>query len=175
MSKTRIVTLLALVALFALAAPAQAPAKAVRCDAHHPRECAKLRHRIHALQAAVEWQKRERVAEAADLLAQTRGKQPFAYAAKLAYMACRSFSAYPNRCPPASEMLSVGRCESGLQTHDPNPTSSADGWMQFLDGTWNNSTAGQLGFSRYDVIAMGIATAGIVHHDGSWRQWVCKP
>lgn len=125
--------------------------------------------------AAISWQKSARANDATRLLNQTRGKQPYAYAANLAYLACRTFSTTPQRCRPASEMLHVGRCESGLQSHDPNPSSSADGWMQFLAGTWNRSTAGQLGYSRFDVLAMGIATAGIVHSDGSWREWVCAP
>jgi hypothetical protein len=124
---------------------------------------------------AVAWAKKEREHEVERILARTRGKQPYAYAARLAEMACRSFSATPTHCRPASEMLSVGRCESGLQSHDPNPASSADGWMQFLSGTWNNTTAGRLGFSRYDVLAMGIATADLTHHDHGWSQWTCKP
>jgi hypothetical protein len=182
MSKTRITTGLVAVLLVvacSAAADVRPAAAGTRCDANHPLNCKRAaaywRQQAHRAEAAAAWQRKARRAEVSRVLAETRGRQPFAYAAKLAYMACRSFSAYPSRCRPPSEMLSVGRCESGLQVSDPNPSSTADGWMQFLSGTWNNTTAGRLGFSRYDVIAMGIATAGIVHHDGSWRQWVCQP
>lgn len=126
----------------------------------------------HAL-AAIAWQQKARRDDVERVLDRTRGKQPYAYAAKLAYLACVSFSATGASCHQPSEMLSVGRCESGLQSHDPNPSSTADGWMQYLSGTWDSSTAGQLGYSRFDVLAMGIQTEAIVAHDDGWRQWVC--
>jgi hypothetical protein len=163
----------------ASAPPAQNSSSTRSCDKQHVSACrrsvAYWRHRSYKAEAAVTWQRHSRAVEVRRVLEQTRGRQPFAYAAKLAYLACRSFSATPARCRPASEMLAVGRCESGLQNHDPNPTSTADGWMQFLSGTWYSSTAGQLGYSRFDALAMGIATEALVHQDGSWRQWVCQP
>lgn len=173
MSKTRIVTtVLAFAALLAIAAPTPAPARVVRCDQHHPRECAKLRHRVHALQAAVEWQKHARAAEVQRVLNEARGAQPFAYAAKLAHAACLTFSYDSKRCRPPSEMLAVGRCESGLQNHDPNPVSTADGWMQYLDSTWEGQRVARLGFSLYDPIAVAIASEAMARK--GWSAWAAS-
>lgn len=172
MSKTRIVLVLALAALFALAAPSPAPARVTQCDQHHPGECAKLRARVRHLQAAVEWQKHARATEVRRVLDETRGAQPFAYAAKLAHAACMTFSYDQKVCRPPGEMLAVGRCESGLQVHDPNPVSTADGWMQYLDGTWAGQTVTHLGFSLYDPIAVAIASEAMARK--GWGAWAAS-
>lgn len=147
----------------------------IRCDHQHPGEChraiAYWRGKARAAQRAAQWQKRSAMHEVTRALAEARGAVPFSYAAKLAHAACETFT---SGCAPPGEMLAIGRCESGLQNHDPNPSSTADGWMQFLSGTWDRSTAGQLGFSRYDPLAMAIAAEGIRQRDGSWREWVCR-
>src|SRR3954465_7059367 len=172
MSKTRILQVALCVAAIVCVTTPSATAKAVRCDQHHPRECAKLRARNHKLQAAVEWQKHARVTEVQAVLDQTRGAQPFAYAAKLAEAACLTFSYDAKVCRPPSEMLAVGRCESGLQNHDPNPISTADGWTQFLDSTWAGQTVTRLGFSLYDPIAVAIATEAMARH--GWSAWAAS-
>jgi len=173
-----LIALLAVPTTLADARPAAAQ-RAARsgCDRQHPHECQRLvalwkRRAIHA-RAAVKWQRRNTRVQVTRVLDQARGAQPFAYAAKLAYLACVSFSG--SGCHPPSEMLGVGRCESGLQNHDPNPASTADGFMQFLSGTWASAPAGALGWSRYDPLAMAIATEAIVKTDGGWRQWSCQP
>jgi hypothetical protein len=167
MSKTRICVL----AVIALAmTTTTAHSKVARCDRHHPHECAKLRAKVHKLQAAVEWQKHARNAEVHRVLENTRGAMPFAYAAKLAYAACVSFSPSPSDCRPPSEMLKVGRCESGLQMDDPNPSSTASNWMQFLDDTWRRSPVGQTGwFSKLDPLAVAIASEA--KSRSGWHEW----
>lgn len=173
MSKTRILQVALCVAAIVCVTTPSATAKAVRCDQHHPRECAKLRHRMHKLQAAVAWQKHERDTQVQAVLDRTRGAQPFAYAAHLAYLACVAFRGMGNPdCRPPSEMLAVGRCESGLQVNDPNPASTASNWMQYLDSTWQNAPAGRLGFYKLDVLAVAIqseakATSG-------WHEWLAS-
>lgn len=149
-----------------------------QCDRQHPAACARAiaywKREAARARAAVAWQQHDKATQVRRVLAQARGKQPFSYAARLAYLACQSFSATPARCRPPTEMLGVCRCESGLQSHDPNHSgSTADGWCQFLSSTWNNAPAGREGWSRYDVLAMGIATAALVTRDGSWREWSC--
>ena len=175
MSKKRIVpAVLVAAALIVIGAvsTSSAAAKGTRCDQHHPRECAKLRHRVHRLERAVEWQKHARAVEVRRVLESTRGAQPFAYSAKLAHAACVTFSNDPARCRPPSEMLIVGRCESGLQIRDPNPVSTADGWMQYLDSTWSGQTVARLGFSLYDPIAVAIATEAMARR--GWGAWAAS-
>ena len=146
--------------------PAHVAQAMAACKPQHVEHCRRVL--IRTLEA-LEWQKHE----TQHVLEQTRGKQPFAYAAKLGYLACLSFTPLTQqaRCRPPSEMLGVGRCESGLQAADP--TSDALGWTQWLTGTWNAHPAGDLGFSRLDVLAMGIATEALVYQDGGWHEWTC--
>lgn len=148
------------------------------CDKQHLAECQKAirywKGQARHAQAAVTWQKSARVSETKRLLVKLRGPAEYVYAAKLSYLACVAFLGAGARCPTPNEIVAQGSCESGLQDHDPNPVSTADGWLQYLSGTWSNNTAGQLGWSRYDTLAMGIQTAAIVAHDGGWRQWSCQ-
>lgn len=172
MSKTRIVAMFLIGAALALAAPVGAHPghyQATRCDKHHPLDCRKA---VQHLRRAIAWQKAERHKAVARVLDHVRGTQPFAYSAKLAYAACVTFSSQPADCRPASEMISVGRCESGLQIHDPNPTSTADGWMQYLSGTWASQRVAQLGFSLYDPIAVAVATEGMAR--SGWGAWAAS-
>lgn len=156
----------------AVAAPAPA------CDKQHLAECQKAirywRGQATEASAAVTWQKKARVTETKRMLVKLRGPAEYVYAAKLAYLACVAFNGASARCPTPNEIIANGSCESGLKDHNPNAVSTADGWMQFLSGTWANNTAGKLGWSRYDTLAMGIQTAAIVLHDGGWRQWSCQ-
>jgi hypothetical protein len=148
------------------------------CNKQHLAECQKAirywKGQANEAQDAVAWQKATRVHDTQRLLERLRGPSEYVYAAKLAYLSCRAFLGAGARCPTPNEIIAQGSCESGLQDHDPNPISTADGWMQYLSGTWDNNTAGQLGWSRYDTLAMGIQTAAIVSHDGGWRQWSCQ-
>lgn len=148
------------------------------CDQQHPAECAKAirywKTQARKADAAVAWQKATRVSETKRMLAKMRGPSEYVYSAKLAYLACKAFLGMTARCPSPNELVAQGSCESGLQDHDPNPVSTADGWLQYLSGTWANNVAGQLGWSRYDTMAMGIQTAAIVAHDGGWHQWSCQ-
>jgi hypothetical protein len=169
-----IVMLVAIVAAIAAptasarVSPSQADQK--KCDKLHMHECHKLMARVKKLEKAVEWQKKNVRKQVADLLARTRGHQPFAYAAKLAYLACVAFRGMGNPdCRPPGQMLTVGRCESGLQIDDPNPVSTASNWMQYLDSTWANAPAGRLGFYKLDVLAVAIQTEAKAM--SGWHEW----
>lgn len=150
--------------------PAAHERAAAHCKPQHVGSCRKALVRAYA---ALEWQREERRKESELVLSKTRGAMPFSYAAKLAHLACISFTYVGNpRCRPHGEMLEVGRCESGLQVVDPNASSTADGWMQFLESTWASTPAGAFGWSRYDVLAMAVATeARVLRDGGSWREW----
>lgn len=139
-----------------------------QCSNTTPRvECrAALRRAL----AAADWQRNARAHDVQSVLNRVRGKQPFAYAARIAYAACITFSPDPKRCRPPAEMLSVGRCESGLKIRNPNPLSSADSWMQYLLSTWRSQPIARLGwFSRYDPIAVAIAAESMSRH--GWSAW----
>lgn len=163
-------TITILVAIAFAMVPVQSSASNTRCDKNHPRECHKLVKKVKRLEKAIAWQKKDAQHDVQKMLEQTRGTQPYAYAAKLAYLACVAFRGMGNPdCRPPSEQLKVGRCESGLQLNDPNPTSTASNFMQYLDSTWANAPAGQLGFYKLDVLAVAIqseakATSG-------WHEW----
>lgn len=148
------------------------------CNKQHLAECQKAirywKDQTRQLESAVAWQKATRVSETKRMLVKLRGPAEYVYSAKLAYLSCVAFLGASARCPTPNQIIANGSCESGLQDHDPNPSSSADGWLQFLDSTWANNTAGRLGWSRYDTLAMGIQAAAIVAHDGGWRQWSCQ-
>jgi hypothetical protein len=169
--------ILILAATVVAVAPATAAAKVrpsgatqKQCDKHHPHECQKLRARVRKLQRAVAWQKHNAQVQARRLLEQTRGAQPFAMAAKYAYLSCVAFTYMGNPdCHPPSEMVRVGRCESGLQLDDPNPASTASNWMQYLDDTWWRAPAGRLGFYKLDVIAVAIQTEAKAR--SGWHEW----
>lgn len=170
-----------LVAIAVISAPVtlgestiQPAAAGARCDSQHPLACQQAvafwRGKAHDSQRAAAWQKDHARHEVRRVLDNVRGAQPFAYSAKLAYAACVTYSAVPSACRPPSQMLAVGRCESGLANHDPNPTSSADGWMQFLDSTWSGQVVARLGFSLYDPVAMAVAAEAMSRHGwGAWR------
>lgn len=74
---------------------------------------------------------------------------------------------------PLRDMRAVGLCESHLYENSRNRTSSAAGLYQFLDTTW--ARAGVPGFSVYDPYANAIAAARLVHNDGGWGEWTCRP
>jgi len=152
-----------------MALPAQANAKATHCDKNHPRECHKLVKKVRHLEAALQWQKKDHAHDVQQVLEQARGTQPFALAAKYAYLACVAFRGLSPDCRPPSQMMRVGRCESGLQLNDPNPASTASNWMQYLDGTWNNAPAGQLGFNKLDVMAVAIQSEAKAMT--GWHEW----
>lgn len=152
--------------------PKQADAR-VQCDKNHPHECHKLVAKVKHLEKAIEWQKKNAHHQVQQILDKTRGTQPFAYAAKLAYLACVAFRGMNNPdCRPPGQMLNVGRCESGLQINDPNPASTASNWMQYLDSTWNNAPAGQLGFYKLDPLAVAIQTEAKAM--SGWHEWAAS-
>jgi len=62
-------------------------------------------------------------------------------------------------------MRSVAWCESRL---DPGATNGR--YKGIFQLGWS-----PLGFSAYDPVANAISTGMTVAHDGSWRQWECKP
>lgn len=165
MSKTRIFTVLALAALFALAAPAPAPGKATRCDQHHPHECAKLRHRVRKLEAAVEWQRATRAKQAADVTETLLSPYARAVAAaRLAYAVCVAYLGPKHDCPPPSETLLIGHCESGNQEVDPNPKSTADGPHQYLADTWAGTGFWMFPRTGYLPSFLAIELFGANHH-----------
>lgn len=161
-------TILIVVALLATTTAVSAKATP-QCDKNHPHECTKLKHRVRHLTAAVQWQKQERIKQVQTVLNRTRGTQPFAYAARYAYLACVAFRGWIRECRPPGQMMKVGRCESGLQLDDPNPVSTASNWMQYLDSTWANAPAGQMGFPKLDVIAVAIQSEAKAM--SGWHEW----
>lgn len=166
MSKTRIITLLAFVAI--LVAPTQAQA---RCDQHHPLECRKAAHywRAEATRAhrAVAWQ-RAQAKHAADQLLGAYA-EPIA-AARLAYAVCVAYLGANHSCPPPRETLLIGRCESGLQEHDPNPVSTADGPHQYLYSTWLG--AGFSAFPRTSFLPSFLAIELFgANHSRTYSPW----
>ena len=66
---------------------------------------------------------------------------------------------------PESEMLAVARCESTL-----NPFAVNGKYRGLFQLGWS-----PFGFSPYDPVANALSAAATVRHDGSWRQWSCKP
>lgn len=88
--------------------------------------------------------------------------------------------------PPqrVDEALRVMSCESRGNPDAKNPSSSATGLFQFLDGTWAwaSVSAGWGGYSRLDPEANIAVAAWLVdysirtnHPGGAWGHWVCQP
>jgi len=139
------------------------------CDARHPLNCRRAvaywKHRHDRAEAAVMWQKRARLHEAervGELLL-----SPYARAvaaARLAEATCIAYLGPNHDCPPPAETLLIARCESGIQEHDPNPASTADGPHQYLDSTWAGTGFGM--FSRTDMLPsfLAIELFGANHH-----------
>lgn len=66
---------------------------------------------------------------------------------------------------PASQMRAVAYCESRFDPFAQNGKYRGIfqlGWSPF-------------GLSPYDPLANALSAAQTVRHDGSWRQWECKP
>lgn len=66
---------------------------------------------------------------------------------------------------PAWQLRNVAGCESTLNPFARNGVHK---------GYWQLSWS-PFGFSPYDPVASALSTAQTVKHDGSWRQWDCKP
>jgi hypothetical protein len=63
------------------------------------------------------------------------------------------------------QLRAVASCESGFFAYAKNGKYKGIfqlGWSPF-------------GFSPYDPVANALSAAMTVRHDGSWRQWECKP
>lgn len=70
--------------------------------------------------------------------------------------------------------MRVMNCESMGDPSAQNPTSTADGLFQFLDGTWAETPYAHL--SKFDPEA-NIAAAAWLLRDSPWggpQHWVCK-
>ena len=66
---------------------------------------------------------------------------------------------------PYWQLHSVGACESH---HWP---FARNGVHKGIFQMWWRP----FGFSQYDPVASALSAAQTVRHDGSWRQWSCKP
>lgn len=67
--------------------------------------------------------------------------------------------------------LAIARCESGFRWDARNPNSSAAGVMQYLNGTWANTSAGRAGESVFDAdanIRMAVTHIAI-HGTAPWN------
>jgi len=82
------------------------------------------------------------------------------------------------------EALRVMACESRGNPNAKNPSSSATGLFQFLDGTWAwmSVMSGWGGYSRLDPEANTAVAAYLMdfsirsgHPGGAWGHWECKP
>lgn len=75
----------------------------------------------------------------------------------------------------ADAMLRVGECETGgtLDPYAHNPSSGAEGWLQFLASTWAHTPFAA--WPRTNPYAQALAAAQIVRADGGYGQWTCRP
>lgn len=83
-----------------------------------------------------------------------------------------------------NEAMRVMACESRGNPNAKNPSSTATGLFQFLDGTWAwmSVLSGWSGYSRLDPEANVAVAAYLVdfsirsgHPGGAWGHWECKP
>ncbi len=68
---------------------------------------------------------------------------------------------------PYSELASVSHCESTWNPLAVEPGGTYKGLFQL---GWR-----PFGLNPFDPIANALSAAQTVRHDGSWRQWQCKP
>ncbi len=68
---------------------------------------------------------------------------------------------------PYSELATVSRCESTWNPFAVEPGGTYKGLFQL---GWR-----PFGLDPFDPIANALSAAQTVRHDGSWRQWQCKP
>lgn len=139
---------------------------ALAATTHAPIDCVQ---RPAACSRALRWQREQR---ARDAQRQWRLARPTL--AEAASIAGRVYGVDP------AAMLRVSQCEIRGHYHptlryvsDANPRSGATGPWQFLSSTWSHTPWAS--WPRSDVYVQALATAQIVAHDGSWRQWDCKP
>jgi soluble lytic murein transglycosylase-like protein len=72
---------------------------------------------------------------------------------------------------PYSELKAVAWCESRW---NPRAVGAGSyGLMQFIPSTWAATPYRHRDI--YDPWWNALAAAWLVRHDGSWRQWSCKP
>jgi hypothetical protein len=140
-----------------------------RCDKHHPLNCQRAigywKHLRNQAATAAEWQRTQRVRESKKVGEMLLGPYARAVAAaRLAEATCIAYLGPSHDCPPASETLLIARCESGIQEHDPNPASTADGPHQYLADTWAGTGFGM--FSRTEMLPsfLAIELFGANHH-----------
>lgn len=140
------------------AAPASIPgAKTCKQIDACRRAVAWQRHRYAKAEAALAWQKAQRVTDA---------KHATGYGVMHALRLASALYGVP-----LSQLVGVGTCESHLTPTSQNRSSTAAGLFQFLDSTW--ARAGVPGFSVYDPYANALAAARLVKADGGWHEWSC--
>ncbi len=70
-------------------------------------------------------------------------------------------------------LWTVIRCESGGNPliENPSPRSDAGGLVQYLSTTWNNTTFGRAGLSRFSAYANAIQAGLVMRHTMEpWRE-----
>ena len=78
------------------------------------------------------------------------------------------------RAEHVDDALAVMACESGGDPNAANPTSSARGLFQFLQGWWSGAW-GYPAFDPYDPVANVEAAAWLSAGGTDWTAWVCQP
>ncbi len=68
---------------------------------------------------------------------------------------------------PYSELAAVSHCESTWNPFAVEPGGTYKGLFQL---GWR-----PFGLDPFDPVANALSAAQTVRHDGSWRQWQCKP
>ncbi len=68
---------------------------------------------------------------------------------------------------PYSELATVSHCESTWNPFAVEPGGTYKGLFQL---GWR-----PFGLDPFDPVANALSAAQTVRHDGSWRQWQCKP
>lgn len=151
------------------ATPAARASGPTKCDKLHPLDCQRAigywKHRHDEATRAARWQRVTRLDEARRVGEMLLGPYARAVAAaRLAEATCIAYLGANHDCPPPSETLLIARCESGIQEHDPNPASTADGPHQYLDTTWAGTGFGM--FARTEMLPsfLAIELFGANHH-----------
>ena len=148
-------------------------AELAACDAQHSLECRKAvaywKHETTKARAGIEWQKERRRHEQEQRVLDARrgGSWPGFAIATIMVAAHDAKADYL-----APQMVTVGRCESGLIAQKNHAGLPYWGWFQ-LDGGFRSDPlivllGWQSGYAQSRVVAEWVRVHG-------WGRWQCKP